>query len=174
MTTPNPMTIVQAVKSAGPVSTHAVGLSIGSIPQWIMTGVMTLVAGCLTFLPRWQRSKTDQYKAESDRAKEELTEERAGAAELLIERRKDIESMRADIKELRALVTDAVQTANAAETRSAILRGVVSMLTAEVQRTDPNNPVLQQAQAMIRDASSGDHGVGRGLQDIAAKVSKLD
>lgn len=86
------------------------------------------------------------------------------------EKRDDMAEMRQDINALRGEVAAAVQTANAAETRSAILRAVVSMLTAEISRTDPDNPVLQQAQTMIRDASSGDLGVGRGLQDIAAKV----
>jgi hypothetical protein len=71
------------------------------------------------------------------------------------------------------MVTDAVTTAQAAETRSAILRSVVSMLTAEIQRSDPSNPVLRQAQSMIADASMGDLGLGKGMLDIAKKVAEL-
>ena len=63
-----------------------------------------------------------------------------------------------------------MRAASEADTRSAILRAVVSMLTAEISRTDPSNPVLQQAQIMIRDASQGDLGMGSGLAAIAAKV----
>lgn len=147
--------LASAVAAAAPVK--LTGVSLGSVPAWLT--LAAIIAGLISIRlkqgPLIRKTISDRANALED------------------ERRGDMDAMRGDIRELRKMVTDAVTTAQAAETRSAILRSVVSMLTAEIQRTDPSNPVLRQAQSMIADASMGDLGLGKGMLDIAKKVAEL-
>jgi hypothetical protein len=154
MSTPSPDAIVHAVRAASPIVTRQSGVSWGSISGWgtLIVALVGLASAYLVFLPK--------YRAVMNKRLDTLDQER----------RNDMIAMRAELAGLREDVGRAVRAASEADTRSAILRAVVSMLTAEISRTDPDNPVLQQAQIMIRDASIGDLGMGRGLRDIAAKV----
>lgn len=153
---PELATVTQVAKSV-PSPVRIANVPPGSVSSWLTLAVICagIVMAYFRFVPKNRETISARANALED------------------ERRGDMDAMRGDIRELRKMVNDAIATAQAAESRSAILRAIVSMLTAEVQRMDPGNPVLKQAQAMIRDASSGDLGLGRGMADIAAKVAEL-
>lgn len=149
--------IVAVVNAAAPILTKPA--NGGSTASWITAtcALLTVTLGpFLLFLVRW--------RGLGNKRADSIDEERRG----------DMDAMRRDLRELRTMCNDAVDTAREAESRSSILRAVVAMLTAEVQRISPDNPVLAQAQAMIRDASTGDMGVGRGMAEIARKVAEIE
>jgi predicted histidine transporter YuiF (NhaC family) len=133
------------------------GLQVGSVSSWLtFAGIVAgLVMSYFKFIPKNRETISARANA--------LEEERRG----------DMEAMRGEMRETRKLAADAMMAAQAAESRSSILRAVVSMLTAEIQRTDPANPVLRQAQVMIADASMGDLGLGKGMVELAKRVVDL-
>lgn len=148
---------IEAIKAAGPVPTQQTGFSWGSLSSWAT--VASIIVGFLSvffvFLPKWK----------------DITNKRLDTLDE--ERRKDMEEWRQEMREIKVQLAAAVARAAQADTRSAVLGAVISMLTAEIQRTDPANPVLKQAQLMIKDAASADLGLGRGLADIASKIANL-
>lgn len=155
---------VEALKAAGPLPTQQTGFSWGSLSSWAT--VASIVVGFLSvffvFLPKW--------KDITNKRLDTLDEERRAD---MAEMRKEVREIKTELAAAMIRAAKAEASASLADTRTAILGGVISMLTAEIQRTDPGNPVLKQAQSMLKDAASHDFGLGRGMEDIAAKVAGL-
>jgi hypothetical protein len=131
MSTPSPEATAHAVRAASPIVTRQSGVSWGSISGWgtLIVAMLRLASAYLVFLPK--------YRAVMNKRLDTLDHER----------RDDMIAMRAELAGLRE-DGRAVRAASEADTRSAVLRAVVSMLTAEISRTDPANPVLQRARKL--------------------------
>lgn len=90
------------------------------------------------------------------------------------QRRGDMEDFRTRISDLERRVDQANEAAGIAKDSATIVRmQMVSMQAAfelvagELERADPDNPVLKQARRLIAQAATSDMGIGTAMRQIA-------
>ncbi len=88
-------------------------------------------------------------------------------AKLRTERRDDITALNDRIALLERKVDDANTSAHNTEMRLVSTLAAFRLLASELQKVDPDNPVLKQAMDLIGLAATDDFGVGAGLGRIA-------
>lgn len=157
-----PEAAIAAIHAASPILTKPA--NGGSISSWLTFA--SIVSACImayfVFYPKLRAVTNARLNSLDDERRDDMAKMREENAEL-----------RKEMGALRERVAVAVKAASEADSRSSILRAIVSMMIADAERRDSDNPVITQARAMIEDLSRGDLGLGKGMRDIAQKVVEL-
>lgn len=138
----------------------------GSIRAGIWTGVIVAMIGLVTMIVShwrgWKETASAGRTADFRRLREE------------IERRDtDMDEMKVELKDLRALLTAADRRSADMQMRMVRLQTAFQLVSDEMARTDPDNPVLKQARALIATAIMSDDDIFRaGLTTLATGATR--
>lgn len=85
----------------------------------------------------------------------------------------DIDEMKAELKDLRSSLTAADRHTADMQMRMVRLQTAFQLVSDELARTDPDNPVLKQARALIATAAMSDDDIFKaGLATLAGGVTR--
>lgn len=88
-------------------------------------------------------------------------------ATIRADRRSDIDKLNDRIAALEGKVNDANNAAHMTQMKLVSTLAAFRLLASELQKVDPDNPVLKQAMDLIGLAATDDFGVGAGLSQLA-------
>lgn len=81
--------------------------------------------------------------------------------------RAEIAEAKAEAKEAAKKADDASKAVLRAQTQTAMLSAALSLVSAELERKDPGNPVIKQARDMVARAACEDVGFGADLRALS-------